>query len=440
VIGAALTTMPVTTAAGPAPPRDAGAGDEMAGGLRARAPAPRSAKDTAKPVTAHDASPQVPAPPTDDAPAGETTPLSASKQRDDAQARKERDGAGVKRDFATLLAASSPNPKPASAAAEAAPTKAAPAADATEPPAATLPDRLLALLSGMPTTPARHAPNVATPGPAPSTSAAALPIRDANMDALPVATTAAPGLPLPAANNSDAAAPDNVAALSKPAAAPGDALPAATTSTAVNAAIEATGERFATLVKFATDAIGAATPTEPATSGGPRAADAATSPDTLAMSTTSPLAVATRAVAVPPTTALALPADPGAGFDDGFGTRIAWMAEQRIGHAEIRLNPEHVGPIEVRVQLDGNRVMAEFHSVHAEVRHAIEASMPRLRELLGQHGLQLGQADVGQQPSGQAFRGRGTNGDHDARAANDETHLPTTTPSLQRRGLLDEYA
>ena len=133
-----------------------------------------------------------------------------------------------------------------------------------------------------------------------------------------------------------------------------------------------------------------------------------------------------------------MPADPAQGFDEGFGTRLVWMAEQRLGHAEIRLNPEHVGPIEVRVELDGEQVRAEFHSAHAEVRQAIEASLPRLRELLGQHGLQLGQADVGQ---GQAGDGQSARGNPGTATTDAETSAGSQAATIvQRRGLLDEYA
>jgi len=141
-----------------------------------------------------------------------------------------------------------------------------------------------------------------------------------------------------------------------------------------------------------------------------------------------------------PATPLAMPANPEAGFDDGFGARVAWMAEQRVGHVQIRLNPEHVGPIEVHVQLDGDQVNAEFHSAKADVRHAIEASLPRLRELLDQHGLHLGQADVGQGRRGKADQGApGNPGQQGTEPAADEPR--PDLPSWRRRhGLLNEYA
>lgn len=151
-------------------------------------------------------------------------------------------------------------------------------------------------------------------------------------------------------------------------------------------------------------------------------------------------AVALRPQATALASPLAMPAGAEAGFDDGFGSHVAWMAEQRVGHAEIRLNPEHVGPIEVRIELEGDQVHAEFRSTHAEVRQAIEASLPRLRDLLGQHGLQLGQADVGQRRDGRD----GGAGDAPRRGeppAGGEPGQPSAPPRSARvRGLLDAYA
>jgi flagellar hook-length control protein FliK len=144
-------------------------------------------------------------------------------------------------------------------------------------------------------------------------------------------------------------------------------------------------------------------------------------------------------------TPLTMPARPDDGFDDGLGTRIAWMAEQKLGHAEIRLNPENAGPIDVRIQLDGSQVSASFHSANADVRQALEASLPRLREMLGQQGMQLGNTDIGQrqaqqqssqgQPTPRGFTG---NGDSGASAASSTAQI---APIIVRsRGLLDEYA
>lgn len=130
-------------------------------------------------------------------------------------------------------------------------------------------------------------------------------------------------------------------------------------------------------------------------------------------------------------------------FDEAIGTRIGWMADQKISHAHIRITPHDMGQIDVKLQLEGDRLHATFTSAHAEVRSALENSLPRLREMLGEQGLELAQADVGQQQSrserGEADSGNGSAGNapgdaHDGLAPAMGTH------TLRLRGLLDAYA
>lgn len=181
----------------------------------------------------------------------------------------------------------------------------------------------------------------------------------------------------------------------------------------------------------------------------PAASEAASAPepaargaDAIAALVSTPSATPTetlRATVPPmPPSTLAQPADPGAGYGDEFGANLVWMADRRLGHAEIRLNPEHLGPIDVHVQLEGERVRAEFHSAHAEVRQALEASLPRLRDLLGQHGLQLAQADVGQR-RGEGQQAHAHPG-HDRRDGGDAPTAQSQVRAQRARGLLDEYA
>lgn len=93
---------------------------------------------------------------------------------------------------------------------------------------------------------------------------------------------------------------------------------------------------------------------------------------------------------------LAQPVDPSAGYDDRFANHVSMLAGQRITQATIRVSPEHMGTIDIRLQVDGTQVRAEFHSARADVRQTLEASLPRLRDMLDQHGLQLAHAGVGQ--------------------------------------------
>lgn len=128
-------------------------------------------------------------------------------------------------------------------------------------------------------------------------------------------------------------------------------------------------------------------------------------------------------------------------FGDAFGARLSWMADQKISHAHIRVTPNDLGAIEVRLQLDGDRVHASFSSAHAEVRQALESSLPRLREMLGEHGMELAHADVGQgdtPQSGDPHDGRGNSlAAGPATGAGSDAAGPA---SVTVRGLLDTYA
>ncbi len=139
---------------------------------------------------------------------------------------------------------------------------------------------------------------------------------------------------------------------------------------------------------------------------------------------------------------LTQPADPANGYDDGFSGHVTWLAGQRIGQAEIRVVPEHLGAIDIRLQMDGNNVRAEFHSTQPEVRQALEASLPRLREMLGQHGLQLAHAGVGQGQGGQRQSGDGLPqpGQGSGLTLPEEAGSPLPPDFRRGRGLLDVYA
>ncbi len=132
----------------------------------------------------------------------------------------------------------------------------------------------------------------------------------------------------------------------------------------------------------------------------------------------------------------------GEDFDDAIGARMNWLADQKIGHAHIKITPNDMGPVEVRLQLDGDKVNASFTSAHAEVRQALEQSLPRLRDMLGQHGFQLGQADVGQQHQNPGNARAGSGFAAEGNAGGDELGAPVAMPAslLRQRGLLDAYA
>lgn len=84
------------------------------------------------------------------------------------------------------------------------------------------------------------------------------------------------------------------------------------------------------------------------------------------------------------------------GWDQALSERVVWVANQRFQGAEIKLNPPQLGPIEVRVQLQHEQAHVSFTAQHASVREALEAALPRLREMLSANGYNLVDVNVSQ--------------------------------------------
>jgi flagellar hook-length control protein FliK len=84
-----------------------------------------------------------------------------------------------------------------------------------------------------------------------------------------------------------------------------------------------------------------------------------------------------------------------------LGERILWMHNKTMPAAEIKLNPQHLGPISVRIDMNQDQATVTFTSSHAAVREALEASMPKLRELMSAQQINLADVNVFQNPSEQ---------------------------------------
>lgn len=77
------------------------------------------------------------------------------------------------------------------------------------------------------------------------------------------------------------------------------------------------------------------------------------------------------------------------GWDQALEQKVTWMVNRQEQQASLQLNPPHLGPLEVHLQMKDNQALALFVSPHAAVREAIEAAMPRLRDSFQEQGLVL---------------------------------------------------
>lgn len=81
-------------------------------------------------------------------------------------------------------------------------------------------------------------------------------------------------------------------------------------------------------------------------------------------------------------------------WPSAIAERVSWMVNGEQQFARLRLNPPNLGPLEVRVSVSQEQANVAFLAQHAAVREALEAALPRLRELFDQSSLQLVHADV----------------------------------------------
>ncbi|MDI1276509.1 flagellar hook-length control protein FliK [Methylobacter sp.] len=83
-------------------------------------------------------------------------------------------------------------------------------------------------------------------------------------------------------------------------------------------------------------------------------------------------------------------------WNKDLGERIVWMNSRAIPSAEIRLNPPHLGPISVRVDVSDDQATVVFTAQHAAVRETLEASIPKLREMMSAQHLNLAEVNISQ--------------------------------------------
>lgn len=122
---------------------------------------------------------------------------------------------------------------------------------------------------------------------------------------------------------------------------------------------------------------------------------------------------------------------------DELGTRLALMAERGHHSASLRLSPEHLGPLEVRIAVRDDQASVWFGASNADTRAALEQALPRLRELFASQGLSLADAGVFREPPRDPPK-------FSASPAGTENSVSETEAlpqaSIVRLGLVDAYA
>ena len=135
-------------------------------------------------------------------------------------------------------------------------------------------------------------------------------------------------------------------------------------------------------------------------------------------------------------------------WGDTVGDRVQWMVAQNIQEAKIRLHPQELGMLEVRIQMGSDQQTSiSFSSPHSQVRDALETALPRLREMFGESGLSLGDVNVSQHSSSeQGHAERDNPSDSSSQSGSSPSHhesgdvVPAQQVLAQGNSMLDLYA
>lgn len=132
-------------------------------------------------------------------------------------------------------------------------------------------------------------------------------------------------------------------------------------------------------------------------------------------------------------------------WSQALGQKVVWMVQGAQQTATLILNPPDLGPMQVTLNVSNNQATANFTAHQPEVRHALEAAMPRLREMLNEAGIQLGQSSVSAGTSSQqnAFseqRQNGRQASQNGNAADPAIHVSHVPVSSAGTGIVDTFA
>ncbi|QEY62090.1 flagellar hook-length control protein FliK [Metapseudomonas lalkuanensis] len=140
------------------------------------------------------------------------------------------------------------------------------------------------------------------------------------------------------------------------------------------------------------------------------------------------------------------------GWSEAVVDRVMWLSSQNLKSAEIQLDPQELGRLEVRVHMTQDQTQVTFASPNANVRDALEGQMHRLRDMFAQQGMNQLDVNVSDQSLNRGWQGQGSDGERrsaggrtDFGSGSDEeisvSHSeirPASTAGA--RGLVDFYA
>jgi flagellar hook-length control protein FliK len=83
-------------------------------------------------------------------------------------------------------------------------------------------------------------------------------------------------------------------------------------------------------------------------------------------------------------------------FSQGLADGVSMMVGNNLTSAKLQVNPAQLGPIDVRITVQGNQAQVSLTAHSAVTRDALESSSSKLREMLGAQGFAQVNVDISQ--------------------------------------------
>ncbi|WP_371192698.1 flagellar hook-length control protein FliK [Glaciecola sp. SC05] len=82
--------------------------------------------------------------------------------------------------------------------------------------------------------------------------------------------------------------------------------------------------------------------------------------------------------------------------------KVRWMINGRNPAAEIRFDPPELGAMQIKINMSADTAAVSFTVQSATAKEALDQALPKLREMLQEQGIELGQSSVQQEAKGQS--------------------------------------
>ncbi|HEY7995700.1 MAG TPA: flagellar hook-length control protein FliK [Steroidobacteraceae bacterium] len=157
-----------------------------------------------------------------------------------------------------------------------------------------------------------------------------------------------------------------------------------------------------------------------------------------AQAAAAPTASAEPAASAAPSVAVHTPMG-ASGWADEVGAQVIWMAHQGVSSASLRLHPEHLGPVEVKISVHEDNASVWFGASQPETRAALQQALPQLKDMFAAQGMTLTDAGVSREPPRDAQYAQRP-APAAAGTTTDSENATSLSVATRRRGLVDTYA